>query len=163
MNSVVIVIGRYLIFLSVLVAAAFWTRANTREKIALGWRFVVAGLIAEGLAQIAGRVFYDTRPFVTEHLKPLIAHAPDNGFPSDHVLLASLLAFVVALYSRRVGLVLFLIALLIGWARVQARIHHPVDVVGALVLSALAVAIVQVIARLFGARRRPHDSGPSTE
>jgi undecaprenyl-diphosphatase len=148
MNSIIIFVAKYFIFLSMLVAAIYWLRVPTKEKIALGWRVVVGGAIAEGLAQVAGHLYYDTRPFVSAHIVPLIAHAPDNGFPSDHALLASFLGFVVLLYSRRTGLVLLLIAVLIGWARVLAHIHHPIDIIGSFVFAALAVGLVQLGARL---------------
>jgi undecaprenyl-diphosphatase len=147
MHLLIAFVGRYFIIVSALVAVVFWLRLGRKDKIALGWRVIVGGVLAEGLAQIAGHLYYDTRPFVTEHVVPLIAHAPDNGFPSDHALLASFLGFVVLAYSRGVGLVLLLLAVLIGWARVAAHIHHPIDVVGSFVLAAVSVAIVQVGAR----------------
>jgi undecaprenyl-diphosphatase len=144
MHSLITFVGRYFIFLSILIAVVFWLRLAPREKIALGWRVVVGGLLAQGLAQIASRLYYDTRPFVSEHVVPLIAHAPDNGFPSDHALLASFLGFVVLLYSRTTGLMLLVVALLVGWARVAAHIHHPIDIIGSFAIAALAVAIIQV-------------------
>ncbi|MFZ1062562.1 MAG: phosphatase PAP2 family protein [Acidimicrobiales bacterium] len=158
MHSLITFVGRYFIFLSVVIAVVFWLGLSTEKKIALGWRVLVGGALAEGLAQIAGHLYYDTRPFVTAHVVPLIAHAPDNGFPSDHALLASFLGFVILLYSRRVGLLLLVVAILIGWARVAAHIHHPIDVVGSFVLAAVSVTIVQVGAHLV--TRWHHTSPP---
>jgi len=48
-----------------------------------------------------------------------------------------------------------LLAVLVGWARVAAHIHHPIDIIGSFVLAALSVAIVELGARL-GQRWR-HD------
>jgi len=159
MHGVVVFIAKYFIFLSLLIAAVFWLRASTREKIALGWRVVVGGAIAEGLAQVAGRVYYDTRPFVSEHVAPYFAHAPDNGFPSDHALAASFLGFVILLYSRSTGSLLLVIAVLIGWARVVSRIHHPIDVIGSFVIACISVAIVQFAAHVWNARHaRSHNT-----
>jgi undecaprenyl-diphosphatase len=149
MHSLITFVGKYFIVLSIVVAVAFWLRLGTKKKIALGWRVVVGGVLAEGLAQIASRLYYDTRPFVTEHVVPLIAHAADNGFPSDHALLASFLGFVVLCYSRKVGLLLLLVAILIGWARVAAHIHHPIDIIGSFLIAALSVAIVESGAHLY--------------
>ena len=159
MHGVVVFIAKYFIFLSLLIAAVFWLRASTREKIALGWRVVVGGAIAEGLAQVAGRVYYDTRPFVSEHVVPYFAHAPDNGFPSDLALAASFLGFVILLYSRSTGSLLLVIAVLIGWARVVSRIHHPIDVIGSFVIACISVAIVQFAAHVWNARHaRSHNT-----
>ena len=54
--------------------------------------FVAAYLIAKGL----GHVIHDPRPYLVEHLQPLIPLAHDNGFPSDHSLLAWVLALSLA-------------------------------------------------------------------
>ena len=154
MHHVITFVGKYFIFLSIFVAVVYWLRIHSKEKIALGWRVIVAGAFAVGLAHVAGHFYYDTRPFVTMHVVPLIAHAPDNGFPSDHVLFASFLGFVVLLYSRLTGILLLLIAVLIGWARVEAHIHHPIDIVGSFVIAAISVALVHLVAKLGGRFRR---------
>ena len=154
MHWLITFIGRYFIFVSLAVAVVFWLRLPTKNKISLGWRVIVGGALAEVLAVIAGDLYYDTRPFVTAHIVPLIAHARDNGFPSDHALVASFLGFVVLLYSRTVGLGLLLIAVLIGWARVAAHIHHPIDIIGSFVLAAVSVAIVEVVAHVARKWRR---------
>ena len=93
------------------------------------------------LAKIAGYIIYDPRPFVVEHIKPLIAHAADNGFPSDHTLLTSVIASVIFAYNKKLGMVLFAISIAIGSARVLAGIHHPLDIVGAMVISIVAVYV----------------------
>lgn len=90
-------------------------------------------------AKIAGYIIHDPRPFVVEHIKPLIAHATDNGFPSDHTLLTSVIAAVIFAYNKKLGMVLFAISIAIGSARVLAGIHHPLDIVGAMVISIVAV------------------------
>lgn len=150
----IIFVAKYFIFFSAFVAASFWLRSSTKVKIALGWRVVVGGILAEILAQIASRLYYDTRPFVSQHIVPLIAHSPDNGFPSDHVLLASFLGFVILSYSRRTGLALLVIAVLIGWARIEAHIHHVMDIVGSFAIAGLSVALVQFAAHLWRHRHR---------
>jgi len=90
---------------------------------------------------------------VSHHLLPLIPHAADNGFPSDHALLAAFLAFTMFLYSRRASLLLLIIAVLIGWARVATHIHSPIDIVGSFVIAGLSVIIVHLIATIWGSRR----------
>jgi membrane-associated phospholipid phosphatase len=74
---------------------------------------------------------------------PLFAHSGDpNGFPSDHTLLASFLAFGVYRYSKKAGYALMVVAVLIGWARVAAHVHHAVDIIGSIAVTALAYLIV---------------------
>jgi undecaprenyl-diphosphatase len=86
------------------------------------------------ISRIAGALYFDPRPFVVGHFIPLIAHAADNGFPSDHVLLTGALAMIVWFYNKKLSIVLWVLALLIGWARVYVGIHHTADIVGSIVI-----------------------------
>ena len=147
MNSVIVFVAKYFLFLSVLLVALYWLKSTTSGKIELGFRLVVGGLIALGLARVGAQLYYSTRPFVTSHVAPLFAHAPDNGFPSDHALLASFLGFALLRYSRTLGIILLANAVLIGAARVAAHVHHPFDILGSFVFSALAVVATTWIAK----------------
>jgi undecaprenyl-diphosphatase len=151
-NSITVFVAKYFLLLSAAIVVVYWLRSSRPMKIKLGWQLVVGGVIALALSAIASHLYYDTRPFVSQHLVPLIAHAPDNGFPSDHALFTSFVGFSVLVYSRRVGALLLLIALLVGAARVAAHIHNPIDIAGSFVIAAIAVALTQLIARLREAR-----------
>jgi undecaprenyl-diphosphatase len=140
-------VGDYFFLVSLAILAVYWLRVSGKAKISIVWQLLLGGALALILSTIASHLYYDTRPFVTEHIAPIIAHAADNGFPSDHTLLTAFIGFTVLLYSRVVGSVLLLIALLIGIARVAAHIHHPIDIVGSFVIAALSVAIVQLVSR----------------
>ena len=147
MNSLIVFVAKYFLYLSVLLVAIYWIRSTTSTKIEMGFRLVVGGLIALALARASAQLYYSTRPFVSDHVTPLFAHAPDNGFPSDHALLASFLGFTVLGYSRRAGVILLINAVLIGAARVGAHVHHPIDILGSFVFSGLAVLATAMIAR----------------
>lgn len=153
MHSLIIFVAKYFIFLSVAVVGIYWLSAKVSVKLSFAWQLVAGGILALALSVLASHLYYDTRPFVSHHLVPLIPHAADNGFPSDHALLAAFLAFTMFLYSRRVSFLLLIIAVLIGWARVAAHIHGPIDIVGSFVIAGLAVIIVHLIATIWGSRR----------
>lgn len=133
----------------VVAVALYWWRAPRDQRWRLVWQLILGGAIAGALALLGGHLFYDTRPFVADHVKPLFSHAPDNGFPSDHALLASFLAFLMLGYSRRLGGVLLVVALLIGGARVAAHVHSWWDILGSFAFSAVGV----LVARQIDARR----------
>ncbi len=139
MDSTIVFVAKYFLYISVVVTAWFWWRSQRSTKVELLGRLVVGGVIALALARLGGYLYYDPRPFVTEHVRPLFAHAADNGFPSDHALLTSFLGFTLLLYSRKVGAVLLVIAVLVGAARVAAHVHSPIDIIGSFVFSAIAV------------------------
>jgi membrane-associated phospholipid phosphatase len=110
---------------------------------------VTAGLIlviSVILAQLAGMAYNDPRPFTMDHVRPLIAHGNDNGFPSDHALLAAAIVAVVALLDLRLCLPFVVLGFLVDWARVGAGIHHVVDVVGSSLIVAVAVLIALLVA-----------------
>lgn len=150
MNSLIVDAARYLLFFNVAVVVVYWISCNRTTKFALGLELLFGGVLAFAIAALASRVHYDTRPFVSRHIVPLIAHAADNGFPSDHALLASFLGFTILYRSRRLGVLLLVMALFVGAARVAAHIHNPQDVVASFAIAALSAAVV----RGFGLRRR---------
>lgn len=102
-------------------------------------------LVALALAKLIGAIFNDPRPFVSDHITPLIAHASDNGFPSDHTLLTMTIASVVFVYHRKLGILLALVAFLVGYARVLAGTHHMIDIVDAIVIALAAIIVVKTV------------------
>jgi undecaprenyl-diphosphatase len=138
MKTLLIIIGaKYLIALPVLIAIVFLFTAwpQTRKQVlVLGGMILVLTYVA---AKVAGFFYFDPRPFVVDHFTPLLPHVADNGFPSDHTLLAAAIAAVITKYNWRLGIVLWIITLLIGTARVFAGVHHPVDILGSLVIAAV--------------------------
>lgn len=150
MDSLIVFVAKYFLFVSIAVVGLYWLTTANRDKISLGLRLVVGGVIALAFAKVGAHFYYDTRPFVRNHVKPLIAHANDNGFPSDHALLASFLGFTMVAYSRAIGLLLLAMAALIGGARVAAHIHSPIDIVGSFVFAAIAALLTHQGFKYFG-------------
>jgi len=149
-SDLTIFAAKYLVFLEALLAVSIlaavllplprieWVRWAVLTSVTL--------VLAYVFAKIGGAIYNDPRPFVTEHIRPLIAHAPDNGFPSDHALLAAALVAAVALARPLLALPVAIIAILVDWARVGAGLHHVADVAGSALFVALGAAIALVIA-----------------
>jgi undecaprenyl-diphosphatase len=91
------------------------------------------------VSKIGGLLYDDPRPFVVGHFVPLIPHEPDNGFPSDHVLLCAGIAAVIYPSRKVLSLVLWVLTLLVGMSRVHVGLHHSVDIIGSIGM-AIAVA-----------------------
>ncbi len=145
MNILIVFSAKYLLYVSVIVAVAYFAKQpRPRQKEMLVFAVILLPF-AYAIAKIAGHFYFDPRPFVVGHFTPLIPHAADNGFPSDHTLLASAVAATVFYFNKRLGLLLFVLALFVGAARVLAGVHHPMDIVG----SFLAVLIVYIITDRF--------------
>lgn len=158
--DVTIFAAKYLVFVEAVLAAVLVAYLLYRRSAITLVRWAVATcvmlLVAFIAAQIAGAVYNDPRPFVEGHYTPLIAHAPDNGFPSDHSLMAAALVASVAFIRWWWALVLVPIAVAVEWARVGAGIHHPIDVLGSDGCVAIATVIAVVVARRAAPRIRPY-------
>ncbi|EKD32866.1 MAG: hypothetical protein ACD_76C00128G0001 [uncultured bacterium] len=138
MNTVFIFGAQYLyLFIIGLVAFYFLAQPRDRQKGVLF--FSLASMSFAYLIAVIARYFYfDPRPFVIDHIVPLVAHAPDNGFPSDHMLLSSVLASVLFYYNRKLGAVAWVLALIVGASRVYVGIHHWADILGSVLIAILA-------------------------
>lgn len=150
MDNIIKLIAQYFVILPFIVALVVLVQLKGRhEKLYFVVKIIIAGIVALLLARLASMIWYDPRPFVVGHFTPLLAHASDNGFPSDHTLLASLIGWVTLTYSRKYGIVTLIIALLIGVARVLAGIHHPADILGSFIVSGVAtLLVISIIKRI---------------
>lgn len=113
-------------------------RAKQKEMAAFG---IMALPIMYIVLKIVALLYFDPRPFVVDHFIPLIPHEPDNGFPSDHTLLSAATAAIIYPYAKRLSLALWLLTLLVGASRVYTGVHHPVDVLGS-ILIAIVVSVL---------------------
>lgn len=152
MDTVAVFIAQYLyLFVSLTGVIFFFLHPRKIQKSMIVCGVIIA-LFAYIASRIAGFLYYDPRPFVIGHFIPLIAHAPDNGFPSDHVLLTGAIAMVIWFYNKKLSFALWTVALLIGWARVYGGIHHVADIAGSI---AIVLAAGGVYALVMSKRRKP--------
>ncbi|MHB8718436.1 MAG: phosphatase PAP2 family protein [Candidatus Dormibacteria bacterium] len=115
-----------LVYGAVAILAVLWFhRHGLRAGLAVG----IGAIVALLAGQLLGALFVEPRPFVVDHFTPLIAHAADGSFPSDHLLVLGALAGGCLPASRRLGAAAMLMALLVAVARVYVGVHHPIDVV----------------------------------
>lgn len=148
MDRLVLVVATYFIAIPVIVNIVVFATLNDARRSSFIRFTLISGVLAVLVASIAGKLYYDPRPFMRDGVVPLLRHASDNGFPSDHTLLASLLGFTLFKYARAAGAALLLVALAIGWARVFAGVHHTIDIIGSFACSGLACIIVYFICKI---------------
>lgn len=161
MDSLIKFTAQYLIVAVVAGVALAWFVAPKANR----WRFtlsvVAAGVIALVLSKIASRLYYDPRPFVTQHVQPLFYHAPDNGFPSDHSLLAMALTAIVYFFNKRLAVVMLIPTVLIGVARVLAKVHSPLDIGAAWVLGVVGAVVGYYLVNYYSTRRLQKNNSES--
>ena len=143
-----------------------WRRVNQRGALIAG----ISALIALGLGQIVGAVFPRQRPYLAHHVTQLISHSVDTSFPSDHTTMAFAVTAGVFAFNRRAGVLLFVLGVVLAFARVFVGAHYPGDVLGGAVLGALTALgttrltasgrIARLIDGLFGLLRRLRVAAP---
>jgi undecaprenyl-diphosphatase len=101
------------------------------------------------LSKIGAYLYYDPRPFVVDHFTPLVSHDPDNGFPSDHVLLLSSMSALLYPFRKKISYLLFFVTAVVAISRVYVGIHHIVDVLGSFLIAIAVVFIVHLILKRF--------------
>lgn len=141
MDTFFIFCAKYLLAAPVLILGAYFFSRTWPAQKRMALFAIPAGLFSYGIGLLGNFLYYNPRPFVVGHFTPLIQHATDNGFPSDHTLLAATLATVGMYWNKWLGLLLWSIAILIAVARVYVGLHHLTDVIGSMVIALVAVSI----------------------
>jgi undecaprenyl-diphosphatase len=110
------------------VLAALWVwEAPFRRRGLLA--VAVAMLAAQEVNQVLGLLVFEPRPFMVPVGHALMAHAPDNGFPSDHATFVWTLGagLVLTGAARGWGVAVCLYGVGVAWSRVYLGVHFPDD------------------------------------
>lgn len=142
MDLFFILCAKYFFVFPFIIAAVFFFHQRREVQIKIVWFGLTCAVISYIVALIAGQIYYDPRPFLAGHFKPLIEHDTENGFPSDHVLLVSTVAAVVTVFNKKISLLLWAFTILIAIARVYVGVHHVVDVAASIFISGAVTTII---------------------
>jgi undecaprenyl-diphosphatase len=134
MDTLIIFASKYFLAVPVFLTLMTFFRAPRERRKEILLFGVILLPLAYVIALISRASWFDPRPFVVGNFTPLIPHAADNGFPSDHVLLAAALAAFIGYTDKKIASIAWLIAIAIGVARVAAGIHHTADIIGSIVI-----------------------------
>ena len=141
LDSLIIFGAKYLYIVVVAVAIIYILRQPREKQKRILILAIISLPIAYIVAKIGSWLYFDPRPFVVGNFTPLVPHVADNGFPSDHTLLTSAIASVIYVFNKKIGVLLWILALIVGISRVSAGIHHPVDILGSIIISVLIVFV----------------------
>jgi undecaprenyl-diphosphatase len=149
MNSVIIFCAKYVFVLVILGLALAWLKTAKNLKVQFIAATIVAGGIAFILSRIASHLYYDPRPFVAQHVKPLIAHPADNGFPSDHALLTMTLTAITYFFNKKIATGMLVLTVIVGIARILAKVHSPLDIGSGWIFGIIGAFIGYYLARWY--------------
>lgn len=149
MHTILIFCAQYLYLFVILGFVIAWLRGSKDTKIQFVLATVTTGILALVISRIAARLYFDPRPFVSEHVKPLIPHAADNGFPSDHALLTMTLTAITYPFSKKTAAVMFFLSVAVGIARVATKVHSPLDIAAAWLIGIIGAIAGYYLTRWF--------------
>jgi undecaprenyl-diphosphatase len=100
---------------------------------------------------IASKLFAHDRPFVNHHVTQLIPHAANQSFPSDHSTASMAMALGLLVFTRfkKTAWLLIFVATLIGFSRIVAGVHYPLDVLGGFTTAALGIVLAYIAHRVY--------------
>ena len=102
---------------------------------------LVAGLTAYLLAKLIGAIYQPEalRPFELLHTTAKASFLNNPGFPSDHILFATVLTSAVWFLTKQrvITSILVVLIVVVGVGRVLANVHTPADVIGGVVIALL--------------------------
>ena len=141
-----ILLAEYLFVLPILVGGLYFLLQPSEVKknmIVLSATSLPLTLL---LMFILNQVYDNPRPDVVLDFSPFLeSHFFSNGFPSTHATLTTLIAAVMYVFNRKIGLFLLFISIFISLARVHLGLHHLIDIIGGTILAIAVTALAQTI------------------
>ncbi len=142
-DGFVYVVAQYSVYLiSAIFIYVFIKQYGTRSKyVFIGISTAIcAWLISQGINILTAV----ERPFIELHnITPLFTHGLNDSFPSGHLTIVFVLAFYTYHHNKVAGLILIILSIISGIARVIAGIHWPTDILGSIVLAYATIFLVK--------------------
>lgn len=141
LDHIAIITAKYLAFFFVLCLVYLWFKSKYQNAVLYSFYAAVLGL---SLNLIISALYYHPRPFMLHLGKLLIPHSPETSFPSDHTTFMLSIAFMLIYFrkTRISGLILLVLGLLGGLARVFTGLHFPFDIIGSAVVAIFSSLII---------------------
>tara|TARA_B100000745_G_scaffold47277_1_gene28401 strand:+ start:8886 stop:9359 length:474 start_codon:yes stop_codon:yes gene_type:complete len=139
MDEIIVFLASKLHVVIVVTAIVIFLLSSRQKRVTLALTAITALPLSYLLGKLANFFYYTERPFSELGIAPLVPHIADNGFPSEHTLYAMVIAITVFFVNKKWGLLLMILAILVGVGRVLAYVHNPIDIIGAVLVASVAV------------------------
>ena len=130
-----------------LVGLYIYKKSNKYQRTKIIQTALPLFVVTYTIAIIASILYENPRPFTAGNFEPLASNSLDNGFPSDHTLASSLIAFSFYNTHKKIFNILFISTLLVGLGRVLAGVHHSIDIMAAIIITAISFALISTARR----------------
>ncbi len=150
LDKVGIIMAEYLPIIFIFALLYYWFKNNDYKNISLYSGYsAILGVLLNFLITL---FYFHPRPFMDNIGILLISHKPETSFPSDHTTFMLSIGFMFLYFkkTRKLGIVLSVLGLAGGIARIYSGVHYPFDILG----SFLVAIISSYIVFLFGKKLR---------
>lgn len=145
MIALVIFFARWCILVNIVPMVTLLGSRKERDRHSVV-EAVWSALLAMSLTSLFSFFIQRARPFFDHQEILLLIPPPFNtSFPSGHTATAVALALAMLYVDRTMGLVSIVIAGFVAYGRMAVGVHYPSDIVGGILVGALAFYIVRVI------------------
>ena len=155
-DTIAILAAKYMPIVFVIPLIYLWVKKGDKNKdIAL--YSIYAAIIGLFINYIIGIFYYHPRPFTLHMGTLLFPYSADSSFPSDHTTLMLSIALIMIYFkeTRKLGIILAILGLIGGFARVFSGVHFPFDILGSVVVAIIiSLAIYHLKDKLTFLNRR---------
>jgi len=136
------IVAADLIGLVPILLVLLWVRGRPDRRAGL-LATAIAAALALGANQIVGQFWYEPRPFMIGLGRTLMAHVPENSFPSDHTtfMLTVGIGLIATGGAPRWGRIVTLAGLGVAWARIYLGLHFPLDMLASAIIAGIFAAL----------------------
>jgi undecaprenyl-diphosphatase len=137
-DIIAILAARYMPIIFVVVSIYLWIKKGTATKNIILYSAYAAifGLI---INYIVGLFYFHPRPFMIPVGTTLFPYPAETSFPSDHATFMLSIALMMIYFkeTRKFGIILVILGLIGGFARVFSGVHFPFDIIGSVVVAVI--------------------------
>lgn len=128
------------LFPLVLIFNWFWREEQNKKEVI----FSLLSMIFAMVINISiGIIWQHPRPFMIPLGHHFLYCAANNSFPSNHMSLACAISFSLIAGSilRWQGMLLFILSIIVAWARIYMGVHFPLDIAVSLGVACVSTAL----------------------
>jgi undecaprenyl-diphosphatase len=142
-DSLAVFAAEYMPVVVILALIYLWIRKgdSTHDILLYGVYAAITGLI---INYLIGLVYFHPRPSMLHMGTQLFSYPMDSSFPSDHTTLMVSIALMLIYFkeTRIYGLLILILGLIGGFARVFCGIHFPFDIFGSVIVALISTTII---------------------
>ena len=126
-----------------------WADQAMRERHQRGVMLAGIGVgIASAAVKIVNEFYFRPRPFDALEVELLFYTPTDSSFPANPVAIVIAMATGAWVANKRIGIAMYIGALIYGFSRIYAGVFYPMDVLGGALIGVAATYLVYLTLKL---------------